>query len=94
MSLAFTRRLREPIARGEITRTVRFWQRAGAKVGGRYAMDGGAVLVTAMRRIDLTDITPDLSRQCGFSGVVDMLKVARHGPGEQIWLIDFVFEPA
>ena len=94
MGLSFTRRLRDPIARGEVTCTVRFWQRRGAKVGGRYAIDGGVVVVTAMRRIDLADITPELSRRCGFAGVVDMLKIARHGPGDQIWLIEFEFEPA
>ena len=91
MGLSFTKHLREPIARGEITQTVRFWQRKGATVGGRYRVEGGAVEVTAMRQIDVIDITPDLCRRCGFQGVVDMLKVARHGPGETIYLIDFVF---
>lgn len=91
MGLSFTKHLREPVARGEVTQTVRFWQRMGAKVGGRYAVEGGHIVVTAMRRIELSDITPDLSRRCGFLGVVDMLKMARHGPGEMIYLVDFEF---
>jgi len=31
----FTKRLREPIARGEITCSVRIWQSARVKAGGR-----------------------------------------------------------
>ncbi|HYE45376.1 MAG TPA: hypothetical protein VEA44_06335 [Caulobacter sp.] len=94
MSLMFTKRLREPIRRGEIDCTVRFWQSPRVKVGNRYAMEGGAVEVTAVRRIELADVTPALARRSGFAGVVDLLKVAKHGPGEQIYLIDFVFHPA
>lgn len=94
MSLSFTKRLREPIRQGEVTCTVRFWQSPRVKVGNRYALEGGAVEVTAMRRIEIADITPALARQSGFAGVVDLLKVARHGVGEQVWLIDFEFCPA
>ena len=94
MGLMFTKRLREPIRRGEIDCTVRIWQSPRVKVGGRYAMEGGAVEVTAMRQIALSDITPALARRSGFEGVVDLLKVAKHGPGEKVYLIDFVFHPA
>ncbi|MCE3290876.1 MAG: hypothetical protein K0R83_2888 [Caulobacter sp.] len=94
MGLMFTKRLREPIRRGEIDCTVRIWQSPRVRVGGRYAMEGGAVEVTAMRQIDLSDITPALARRSGFEGVVDLLKVAKHGPGEKVYLIDFIFHPA
>ena len=94
MGLMFTKRLREPIRRGEIDCTVRIWQSPRVKVGGRYAMEGGAGEVTAMRQIALSDITPALARRSGFEGVVDLLKVAKHGPGEKVYLIDFVFHPA
>ena len=94
MGLMFTKRLREPIRRGEIDCTVRIWQSPRVKVGGRYAMESGAVEVTAMRQIALSDITPALARRSGFEGVVDLLKVAKHGPGEKVYLIDFVFHPA
>jgi hypothetical protein len=30
----------------------------------------------------------------GFSGVVDLLKTAKHGPGEKVYLIEFVYEDA
>jgi hypothetical protein len=29
----------------------------------------------------------------GFAGVVDQLKVAKHGAGENVYLIEFEFEP-
>lgn len=28
----------------------------------------------------------------GFSGVVDLLKTAKHGPGEEVYVIEFVYE--
>jgi hypothetical protein len=62
MGISFLKRLREPIARGEITCTVRIWQRPQVKAGGRYVMEQGFVRVTRMRQITLHDITPELAR--------------------------------
>jgi len=89
--MMFTKRLREPIMRGEITCSVRIWQSARVKVGGRYRLGPGAIEVTAIRQITLQDITPDLARRSGFLGVVDLLKVAKHGPGERIYLVEFEY---
>ena len=89
--MTFTKRLREPIMRGEVTCTVRIWRRLHVKVGGRYALGPGAVEVTGIREIGLGDITPDLARRSGFAGVIDLLKVAKHGPGERVYLIDFEY---
>jgi hypothetical protein len=94
MGLSFLKRLRDPIARGEIDCTIRIWQRPQVKAGGRYQMERGFVRVTHMRQIALHDITPDLARRSGFSGVVDLLKTAKHGPGEKVYLIEFVYEDA
>jgi hypothetical protein len=91
--VTFTKRLREPIMRGEITCSVRIWQRPHVKVGGRYRLGDGAVEVTGIRRIDLVDITPELARRSGFAGVVDLLKVAKHGAGENVYLVDFEYRP-
>ena len=92
MGISFTKRLREPIRNGEITCTVRIWQRPRVKLGGRYQMDGGGVItVTSMREITLEHITPELARRSGFQGVVDLLKIAKHGPGERVYLIEFEF---
>lgn len=89
--MTFTKRLHAGIMAGEITETVRFWHRPRAKVGARYALGPGVVEVTRIRQIELGDITPQLARRSGFEGLVDMLKVARHGSGEQIYLIDFEY---
>jgi hypothetical protein len=90
--VVFTKSLREGIRRGDITRTVRIWQRCHVKLGGRYRMGDGHVVVTSIRPIELADITGPLARQCGFKGVVDLLKIAKHGPGRNIFLIDFHYE--
>ena len=83
------RELRDPIRRGEITTTVRLWQRPHVKVGGRYAMPPGEVVVTKIFEVTLADITPELAQQSGFVGVVDLLKVAKHGAGRRVFIIEF-----
>lgn len=87
--MTFTERLREPIMRGEITCSVRVWQRSHVKVGGHYRLGAGFIKVTSVRRITFAEITPELARRSGFQGVVDLLKVAKHGRGENVYLIDF-----
>ena len=54
-------------------------------------MGDGFIEVTSVRRITLADITPEMARRSGFAGVVDLLKVAKHGPGENVYLIDFEY---
>jgi hypothetical protein len=92
--MVFTKRLREPIMRGEITCSVRIWQKPHVKVGGRYALGSGFVEVTSIKRIELADITPALARRSGFAGVVDLLKIAKHGPGENVYLVEFEYRTA
>ena len=91
--MTFTKHLREPIMRGEITCSVRIWQGPQVKVGGRYRLGGGAIEVTGMREISRADIPPALARRSGFAGVVDLMKTAKHGPGETVYLIDFEYHP-
>lgn len=90
--MVFAKQLRDGIRRGEITRTVRIWQRCHVKVAGRYRMGEGHVVVTAIAPIELADITGQMARQCGFKGTVDLLKIAKHGPGQNVFLIDFRYE--
>jgi hypothetical protein len=92
--MVFTKRLRDRIRSGEITCTVRFWLGPRVKVGGRYPMDDGEIEVDSMELIGLADITPELARASGFLGVLDLLKVAKHGKGEVIYLIRFHYVPA
>lgn len=49
--------------------------------------------VESLEPIGFPDITPELARESGFAGVIDLLKVARHGKGEQIYLIRFHYIP-
>jgi len=39
--------------------------------------------------IGFPDITPELARESGFLGVLDLLKVAKHGRSEKIYLVRF-----
>ncbi len=91
--MQFTKRLREPIARGEITCSIRIWKRPHVRVGGRYPFGRGHIVIDKLHRIELDDITPALARRSGFAGVVDLLKVAKHGAGENVYLIEFHYEP-
>ena len=87
--MVFTKRLREGVRRGEITCSVRIWTRPHVTVGKRYRMDEGEIEVDSIKPIGLPDITPQLARESGFLGLVDLLKVAKHGKGENIYLIRF-----
>ena len=89
--MMFAKHLREGIREGRITNTIRIWHRPRVKVGGIYPMENGHILVQAIRQISIADITGELARQSGFKGVVDLLKVARHGSGTSVYLIDFEF---
>jgi hypothetical protein len=91
--VTFTRQLRDGVRRGTITCSVRIWTRPHVKVGGRYRMEEGEIEVDAVLPITLADITPDLARRSGFKGVVDLLKVAKHGRGENVYLVRFHYRP-
>ena len=87
--MVFSKRLREGVRRGEITCSVRMWTRPHVKVGARYSMEQGEIEVDSITPIGFPDITPELARESGFLGVVDLLKVAKHGKGENIYLVRF-----
>lgn len=91
--MLFAKRLREGVRRGEITCTVRIWTRPHVRVGGRYRMEQGEIEVDSIEPIGLPDITPELARASGFLGVLDLLKVAKHGRGDRIYLIRFHYVP-
>jgi hypothetical protein len=91
--MEFTKRLRAGVARGEISCSVRIWQRPHVKPGGRYRMGDGEIEVESIDPIELADITPQLARESGFASVVDLLKVAKHGPGTNVYLVRFRYLP-
>jgi hypothetical protein len=57
-------------------------------------MEEGEIEVDSVEPIGLPDITPQLARESGFLGVVDLLKVAKHGKGERIYLVRFHYLPS
>jgi hypothetical protein len=59
------------------------------RVGARYRMEEGEIEVDSIEPIGFPDITSELARESGFLGVLDLLKVAKHGRGENIYLIRF-----
>src|ERR1019366_2752887 len=87
--MMFAKRLRDGVRRGEITCSVRIWMRPRVTVGGRYRMDEGEIEVDSIELIGFPDITPELARESGFTGVLDLLKVAKHGKGDRIYLVRF-----
>jgi hypothetical protein len=87
--MQFLRQLRDRIRKGEITSSIRLWQRAHVRVGGRYPLPPGHIVVTSLLEMALTDITAELARRSGFAGVVDLLKTAKHGPGRRVFLVEF-----
>jgi len=87
--MVFTKRLREGIRRGRIRCSIRIWTRPHVKAGGRYAMDDGQIVVDSIVPIDIADITDDLARESGFSNVKELLQIAKHGRGDNVYLIRF-----
>jgi hypothetical protein len=87
--VTFTKRLRDGVRRGEITCSVRFWISPRVRVGARYPMEEGAIQIDSIEPIGFPDITPQLARESGFLGLLDLLKIAKHGKGENIYLIRF-----
>ena len=91
--MLFAKRLREGVRNGEITCSVRIWTRPHVKKGGRYPMGDGHVVVDSIVPIGLEDITDDLARESGFSSVDELLKTAKHGSGDNVYLIRFHYLP-
>jgi hypothetical protein len=92
--MVFTKRLRQGIRFGRIRCTIRIWQHLQVKVGGRYPLDDGLVIVDSIEPIRLRDVTKDLAQESGFDSVKDLLSVAKHGKGKNVYLIRFHYLPA
>ena len=50
-------------------------------------------MVDSIVPISLSDITHDLARESGFSSVSDLLQTAKHGSGDNVYLIRFRYIP-
>jgi hypothetical protein len=56
-------------------------------------MDEGHIVVDSIGPIAITDVTYDLARESGFESVDDLLRIARHGSGDNMYLIRFHYLP-
>ena len=56
-------------------------------------MDDGSIVVDSIEQIEERDITNDLARESGFADVDDLLGIARHGRGRNVYLIRFHYLP-
>jgi hypothetical protein len=91
--MLFTKRLREGVRRGRIRCSIRIWSHPRVKVGGRYRMDDGHIVVDSIVPISVTDVTYDLARESGFESVDALMQIARHGSGDKLYLIRFHYLP-
>ena len=82
--MLFKTRFHDGIRSGLITSTVRVWKRPHVKLGGRYALGEGAIVVDRVHETRLDDVTPALARRSGFASVVDLLKTAKHCRGARV----------
>ena len=89
--MQFAKALRSRVRSGEVTCSVRIWKSPRVKVGGRYALPPGEIEVTDIRGLLPEQITPKLARRSGFASVEALLETARHGSGELIFLVEFVY---
>jgi hypothetical protein len=87
--MQFVKALRDRIRSGEVNCSVRLWQRPHVRVGGHYSLPPGEIVVTSVLEMSLEDVTPELARRSGFAGVVGLLKIAKHGAGRRVFLVEF-----
>ena len=91
--MQFARQLREGIRRGRIRCSVRIWTHPHVKAGGRYRMDDGHIVVDSIEPMRQEELTYDLARESGFESVEELLRMARHGSGDQMYLVRFHYLP-
>lgn len=87
--MLFTKYLRDGVRSGAITKSVRVWIQPRVRVGKRYRFEEGEIEIDSIVPITFEQITPRLARQCGFASTSDLLKVAKHGRGENVYLVEF-----
>jgi hypothetical protein len=56
-------------------------------------MDDGHIVVDSIAPMTVADVTYDLARESGFESVEELLRIARHGSGDTVYLIRFHYLP-
>lgn len=84
----FSPELREAVAAGDITVSVRLWQRPKVKVGGRYASHGFRIEIDSLELLPFSAITPDDVARSGEPDLETLRRRAAHaGPINQDTLV-------
>lgn len=91
--MVFARQLRDRVRSGEITTSIRIWKAPRVKVGGRYPLEPGFVVVEGVREIGPEGITESMAVASGFPSIDELVAVARHGRGDRVFLVTFRYEP-
>ena len=63
--MQFSREIRDDVAAGDITLTVRLWTRPKAKVGGRYSIGSAKVEVDTIDLVPFASLTASDIRKTG-----------------------------
>ena len=86
--MRFSPELRPAVAAGEITVSIRLWQRPQVRVGGRYATDGAVIEVDSVEVLPFSAVT---SQDVARSGETDRealrRRAAHAGPIEDRTLV-------
>jgi hypothetical protein len=84
----FSRDLRDAVARGEVTVSIRLWSRPQVKVGGRYATAGVLIEIDSIEVLPFTAVTDDDVRASGESDRESLRARAAHsGPIDDSTLV-------
>jgi len=90
--MLFAAKLRDRVKSGEITTSIRIWKHPRVKIGGRYKLESGEILITKIREITLDDVSNTMAKNSGFLNKVDLLRTAKHGKGMRVFFVEFVYE--
>jgi len=89
----FSRELRDGVATGETTVSIRLWSRPKVRVGGRYQTAGVVIEVDSLEMLPFCAVTDDDVRQAGERGREALRARAAHaGPihdGTLVYRIEF-----
>jgi hypothetical protein len=59
LEVMFSRDLRDAVARGDVTVSIRLWSRAQVKVGGRYPVAGVIIEIDSLEVLPFSAVTED-----------------------------------
>ena len=89
----FSRDLRDAVARGEITVSIRLWSRAKVKAGGRYETSGVVIEIDSVELLPFSAVNDDDVRASGERDRDALRERAAHsGPindGTLVYRIEF-----